>query len=262
MIKEKSAMDEIAEIVRCDDRFSSYDLIQLEPDISDGSSYDGFINFTDGFVDLKAEYIPKMDEQLWFSEKGSRGQKKRAENAQKIIDNMFTYNFRDFFDLHLQDAKDWLADFQKEFESADDFKKWFEKYDPYEKDPTPDLFDGKHYPLDRKHDRLYEYFLECDEDEYRESPAFVGVMVKLYDKDNWRGGGKRMARVTSYFNDDLSYGREHVGGWARLMGMVSADGSDIGNHEIYISEFQYTTFNDLKKKLRPRIQKAYESLNL
>lgn len=259
MIKEKSFMEELAEIVSDHERFMANDLLALTPDVSDGSSYDGFINFTDGFVDVKAAYTPKQyySGDLHFNGGKNPKQKKRAANAQKIHDSLCQHNFRDFFDYGMDD------EFKAEFETAEDFETWFNEYQPHQKDPTLSLFSGKpDFYLDPKHDSLYEEFLEYDDREYEDTPAFLGVRLMLYDKDNWRGGHKRMARLDSYFNDDLSYGRESVGSWARLMGMVSADGSDIGNHYIYTSEFQYTTLNDLKKKLAPRVQKAYESLGM
>jgi hypothetical protein len=256
-------MNELLDIVKDDDRLESNDLITLEPDVSDGSSYDGFINFTDGFIDCKAEYTPKRNEWLRFNGNKNKAQIKRAINAQKIHDHLCEYNFSDFFDWHIKDEDGDSHEFFEEFPTVNDFEKWFNEYKPFEKDPTPSLFTNKvEFQIDPKHDELYEYFLECDDEEYSESPAFLGVCLKLYDQENRHGDYKRMARVESYFNDDLSYGREHVGGWARLMGMTSADGSDIGNHYIYLSEFQYTTLNDLKRKLKPRIQKAYESLGM
>ena len=113
--------------------------------------------------------------------------------------------------------------------------------------------------------KLWEDFDEFDHDYYLETPAFIGVALKLYDNDNYHndlGNGKHLARLESYFNDDLSYGRERVGGWARMMGMTSADGSDLGNHYIYLDEFSYDTFDELKSKLKEKVGKAYDSLGL
>lgn len=263
MIKADDFMSEIAEIVSCNNRLAENDLFAYEPDVSNGSSYDGFINFTDGFVDCKAEFTPKRDYGVFnFNGGRSKAQKERAKNAQIILDNLESHNFSDFYDWHIKDEDGDCHEFYEEFPTCEDFENWYFGYHAYEPDPTPDLFDGKHYPIDREHDHLYEYFLEVDDEEYSESPAFCGVCVKLYDEDNYHGDHKRMARVESYINDDLSYGREHVGGWARLVGIVSADGSDVGNHYIYLKEFEYTTFNDLKKKLKVHVDKAYDSLGL
>lgn len=262
-LKSDDFMNELVDIVTDDKRLEYNDLFAFEPDVSNGSSYDGFINFTDGFIDYKAQYIPKRDCCVSFNGGKNKAQQKRAANAQKILDSLCSYNFDDFFEYQICNERFDAHNFKDEFETVDDFKNWFENYQPYEVDPTPSLFTGKNsFYLDPNHDRLYEQFLEYDDEEYQDSPAFVGICVKLYDEENRHGDNWRMARVESYFNDDLSYGREHVGGWARLMGMTSADGSDIGNHYIYLSEFQYTTLNDLKKKLSPRIQKAYHSLGL
>lgn len=261
MIKNQDFMKELTEIVSCDNRLRANDFFAFEPDVSDGSSYDGFINFTDGFIDCKAEFTPKWQSVNVYGGK-NKAQQKRSRNVQKILDNFNAHNFNDFFDYYLSEDED-FSEFKDEFETVEDFKNWFEKYVPYEKDTTPNLFTGKcDLPKDMKHDRLYEKFLEVDNNEYNETPAFLGVCLKLYDEDNRNGGHKRMARLESYINDDLSYGREHVGSWARLMGMTSADGSDLGNHYVFLSEFQYTTLNDLKKKLKPRVQKAYDSLGL
>lgn len=262
MVKTQNFMEQIKDIVICDNRLDNGDLWPYEPDVSDGSSYDGFINFTDGFVDYKAPYTPKKDCCLSFNGGRSKAQKERAKNAQIILDNMLAYNFRDFFDYHIEIEDGDCHKFAAEFETSKDFETWFNAYIPYQKDPTPDLFDGKHYPLDPEHDKLYEYFLEEDDEEYSDIPAFCGVCVKLYDEDNYHGDHKRMARVESYFNDDLGYGRVRVGGWARLMGIVSADGSDRGNHYIYLKEFEYKTFGELKRKLKGYVDKAYCSLGL
>lgn len=259
MIKDNSVMDELKEIMECDDKFGDEGLC-YNTDVSDGSSYEGFINFTDGFVDVKAYYYVRNNE-LTFKKEGSEGQKERAENAQKILDNLMEPDYSSFY-------KDYIlgSEWESEFDSLDAFIDWYNNYNPYEKDPTPSLFEeGLHYDLDPKHDKLWDKFNDYDMDYYENTPAFIGVALKLYDNDNSRNdlnNGKHLARLESYLNDDLGYGRDRVGGWARQLGMVSADGSDIGNHVIYLNEFAYDTVDELKEKLKVYVNDAYKSLGL
>lgn len=263
MIKEMNAMEELKDIMLDGDKFENNDFYP-NVDVSDGSSYDGFINFTDGFVTVSANYTPHWDSDLTFKGGDNEEQKNRAKNAQLILDNLLSPALNDFYDWNIKgkDDNEWF----KEFPTFDDFKKWYDNYTPYQNDPTPSLFDKtEKFALDPKHDKLWDEFNEFDHDYYSDTPAFIGVQLKLYDNDNRRndlGNGKHLARLESYFNDDLSYGRESVGSWARLMGMVSADGSDIGNHYIYLDEFGYDTFDELKNKLKEKIGKAYDSLGL
>jgi len=263
MIKEMNAMEELKDIMLDGDKFENNDFYP-NVNVSDGSSYDGFINFTDGFVTISANYTPHWDSDLTFKGGNNEEQKNRAKNAQLILDNLLSPALNDFYDWNIKgkDDNEWF----KEFPTFDDFKKWYDKYTPYQNDPTPSLFDeNEKFALDPKHDKLWDEFNEFDHDYYSDTPAFIGVQLKLYDNDNRRndlGNGKHLARLESYFNDDLSYGRESVGSWARLMGMVSADGSDIGNHYIYLDEFGYDTFDELKNKLKEKIGKAYDSLGL
>lgn len=259
MLKEESVLKELEEIMKCNNCFEENDFYGANTSVSDGSSYDGFINFTDGFIDIISPYVPHQDTELTFKGGDDEAQKKRAKNAQLILDGLLATDITGFY----QDNKD---DLESEFPTFDEFKEWYDSYEPYQKDPTPSLFEeGVHYDLDPKHDKLYEQVSEYDRDYYFESPAFIGVQLKLYDNDNWRNdlhNGKHLARLESFFNDDLGYGRERVGSWARTMGMVSADGSDIGNHLIYLDEFGYDTFDELKEKLKSKIGDAYKSLGL
>lgn len=262
MIKEMNAMEELKEIMLDNDRFGENDFY-ARTDVSDGSSYDGFLNFTDGFVTVMCDYTPHWDSELTFKDGGNEEQKIRAKNAQLILDDLLSPALKDFYDWNIKDKdSEWL----EEFPTFEEFKDWYDNYTPYQNDPTPSLFEefGK-FALDPKHDSLWDEFNDFDHDFYSESPAFIGVALKLYDNDNYRNdlkNGKHLARLESYFNDDLSYGRERVGSWARTMGMVSADGSDIGNHYIYLDEFAYETFDELKSKLKEKIGKAYDSLGL
>lgn len=263
MIKEMNAMEELKDIMLDDNRFENNDFYP-RANVSDGSSYDGFINFTDGFIDVKCDYTPHWDSELTFKGGDNEEQKNRAKNAQLILDNLLSPSLCDFYDWNIkgEDDSEWL----KEFPTFEDFKNWYDTYTPYQVDPTPSLFDEfEKFALDPKHDSLWDEFNEFDHNYYSESPAFIGVQLKLYDNDNRRndlGNGKHLARLESYFNDDLSYGRECVGSWARLMGMTSADGSDIGNHYIYLDEFDYDTFDELKSKLKEKIGKCYNSLGI
>lgn len=263
MIKEMNAMEELKDIMLNGDKFENNDFYP-NVDVSDGSSYDGFINFTDGFVTVSANYTPHMDSELTFNGGDNEEQKNRAKNAQLILDEMLSPALYDFYDWNIKgkDDNEWF----KEFPTFDEFKDWYDNYTPYQKDPNPSLFDeNEKFALDPKHDELWDEFNDFDHDYYLETPAFIGVQLKLYDNDNYRndlGNGKHLARLESYFNDDLSYGRESIGSWARLMGMTSADGSDIGNHYIYLEEFGYDTFDELKSKLKEKIGKCYDSLGL
>jgi len=258
MIKEKSFMDEITKIVTDDRRFYNADLFDYDPDISDGSSYDGFINYTDGFVDYKAEICPKLDNITFYAK--DEPTKSRAEKAQLIFDTLCEPNFRDFYEWNIKSGQ--FDKFNDEFTDWGEFQDWYEKYIPYQLDGTPDLFDGKQHPMYPEYDNLYDTFNEIDSEEYTDTPAYIGITLKLYDEDNVRSNGKRMARLESYLNDDVGYGREYVGAWVRQMGMVSADGTDIGNHIIYLDEFEYSTKEDLIEKLKNKIQDAYASLGV
>ena len=264
MIKEMNAMEELKDIMLNGDKFENNDFYP-NVNVSDGSSYDGFINFTDGFVTISANYTPHWDSELTFKDGGNEEQKNRAKNAQLILDNLLSPALYDFYDWNIK-GKDENAEWLEEFPTFDDFKNWYDSYEPNKVDPTPSLFEGMGtFYVDPKHDKLYEEFSDFDHDYYADTPAFIGVQLKLYDNDNYRNdlkNGKHLARLESYFNDDLGYGREHIGSWARLMGMTSADGSDIGNHYIYLEEFAYDTFDELKGKLKEKIGKAYDSLGL
>lgn len=264
MIKEMNAMEELKDIMLDGDKFENNDFYP-NVNVSDGSSYDGFINFTDGFVTISANYTPHWDSELTFKDGGNEEQKNRAKNAQLILDNLLSPALYDFYDWNIK-GKDENAEWLEEFPTFDEFKNWYDNYTPYQIDPTPSLFDkNEKFTLDPKHDKLWDEFNDFDHDYYADTPAFIGVQLKLYDNDNYRndlGNGKHLARLESYFNDDLSYGRESIGSWARLMGMTSADGSDIGNHYIYLDEFAYETFDELKDKLKEKIGKAYDSLGL
>lgn len=264
MIKEMNAMEELKDIMLNDDKFENNDFYP-NVNVSDGSSYDGFINFTDGFVTISANYTPHWDSELTFKDGGNEEQKNRAKNAQLILDNLLSPALYDFYDWNIK-GKDENAEWLEEFPTFDDFKNWYDSYVPNQIDHTPSLFEGMGtFYVDPKHDKLYEEFSDFDHDYYADTPAFIGVQLKLYDNDNYRndlGNGKHLARLESYFNDDLSYGRESIGSWARLMGMTSADGSDIGNHYIYLDEFAYETFDELKSKLKEKIGKCYDSLGL
>lgn len=263
MLKEMDAMKELESIMLANGRFEDNDFYATT-DVSDGSSYDGFLNFTDGFVDVKCNYVPHWDSELTFKGGDNSEQETRAKNAQVILDNLLEPALKDFYDWNIKDNNE--SDWFDEFPTFDDFANWYNTYEPFKDDPTYPLFKelGK-LKLDPKHDKLWEDFDEFDHDFYSESPAFIGVALKLYDNDNYRNdlkNGKHLARLESYFNDDLSYGRERVGGWARKMGIISADGSDVGNHYIYLDEFAYDTFDELKEKLTEKVGKAYDSLGL
>lgn len=249
MIKNEDFMKGIAELF---DERGFGDLCALEPDVSDGSSYDGFVNFTDGFVDCKAEYVPFRDEPLVF--KGfTEEQKKNAENAQKCHDCFMDED--DLLTSYYKDNRDDLSDKWNQ----DEFIEWWHRYIPEEGHwEQLDLFTGESCftkTSDPKLDEIYfntQEYIDCY---YNDSPAFVGVSCRLYDEDNSHTGYK-MCRLISYFNDDLSYGRECVGSWAGK----SADGKPIGNHCVYEEEFDWNDYEDLISKLREKLPLAYETL--
>ena len=123
MIKEMNAMEELKDIMLNGDKFENNDFYP-NVDVSDGSSYDGFINFTDGFVTVSANYTPHMDSELTFNGGDNEEQKNRAKNAQLILDEMLSPALYDFYDWNIKgkDDNEWF----KEFPTFDEFKDWYD----------------------------------------------------------------------------------------------------------------------------------------
>ena len=266
MIKSKSFMDDVKDIVKnCGPlaQFEEWDDDDSDLDshisVSGGESYDGFINFTDGFVDRCLPYVPNNDEHLTF--KGfNKETRKNAENVQKVLDALESTDgmVKDYW-YELDD------DLKAKFEDGDSLLEWYAAYEPRQyHEEQLDLFSGKPcktYTTDPKLDELYDNIQEYCDDYYSETCAFVGITVRLYDTDNYRNTSKdhkHQCVIESYFNDDLSYGRESVGAWAGK----NIIGNYFGKQVIYSSEFEWTKKSDLLAKLNRRIGKAYESLGM
>ena len=235
MIKTDEFLDKLKNVMVNEDRL---EFLIYNVDISNGSSYDGFTNYTDGFINIRAYYTPFIDDYLTLSGGTNEEQQKRAKNAQKIIDSFFVYKTDDYWYDCIRDDENLL----KRFPTKESFKEFFETAKSSNEEDS----------------RILDNFYEYNDDYYSEYPAFIGIMLKLYDMAD----GTHEARLESYVNDDFGYGRESVGGWARQMGIISADGSSVGNHYIYLDEFCYDTFDELKSKLKEKIDKAYDSLGL
>ena len=266
MIKSKCFMDSVKEIVKnCGplsdwEEYADDDDLEQHISVNGGESYDGFINFTDGFVDRCVPYVPRQDEHLTFKgfDKESR---KNASEVQKVLDNLEDTDsmVKDYFDWNLKNEDD------NSFESADDLLEWYNNYEPHQVHYHQlGLFNGgkpvETVISDPKLDELYDDITEFCDDYFTESNAFIGITVRLYDTDNWRNTDKKSHQcvIESYFNDDLSYGRESVGAWAGK----NCIGNYFGKQVIYSSEFTWNNQKDLLEKLNRRIGKAYSSLGL
>lgn len=240
-IKNEDLMNELKSIIEDNHRFEDSDLFPFESEVSDGSSSDNFTNFTDGYVDVSAYFFPGRDT-IYPQGDGDPEQQKRADNVDKIIKNL--ENIDDdaielFYEKNSDDGK-----FTDEFESLDSFKDWYKNYE--------------YGSSDKKYDDLADDVREEMYDYYSDSPAYVGVRALIYDSKD--SGG--VVTLQSYFNDDLSYKRESVGGWAKMQGFQSGDGSNIGNHYIYDKEFEWHNLDELKQILEDNIDAAYSSLGL
>lgn len=260
--KTKNFMESIKEIVRdCGplaewESWGDIDELDYRISVNGGESYDGFLNFTDGFVDRCVPYVPLRDEHLTF--KGfNKKTRKNAENVQKVLDWLEDTDsmVKDYFDWDLKD------EFKDIFESGDKLLEWYKGYIPRQPHTEQLGLINDTVIATASLDELYESIQEFCDDYYSESNAFVGITVRLYDTDNYRNtskNGKHQCVIESYFNDDLSYGRESVGNWAGK----NIIGKNFGKQVIYSSEFEWTSRKDLMQKLNRRIGKAYESLGV
>lgn len=264
-IKSKDFMNDVKKIVRdCGplvewESWSEDEELDYHISVSGGESYDGFINFTDGFVDRCVPYVPLRDEHLTF--KGfNKATRKNAAEVQKVLDNLENTDGMviNYFDWNLED------EFKSNFESGEKLLEWYNNYNPRESHYEQlGLFNGgepvRTVITDPKLDELYDNIQEFCDNYYSDSNAFVGITVRLYDTDNWRNNSNRKTCIIeSYFNDDLSYGRESVGAWAGK----NIIGNYFGKQVIYSSEFEWNNKKDLLAKLNRRIGKAYDSLGL
>jgi len=242
MVKDSNFMNEVKSIILESNGFDDHDFCYpYSIEVSDGSSCDGFINYTDGFVDIRQPYVPFCDDFLDI----------KGDNLRKIISSMWKELYDDFYN------DEEIKEKYPEFENAEAFKKWHENYQPYRTDPTIPLFeDIKAFSLNSEYDKLYNDYYDYRDSYYNDSPAYIGVKVYFYDHAN----GNKSFYVCGYINDDFGYGRESVGRWAKLMGIQSADGSSIGDHAAYENEVEYID-NDLKEKLTEEVRKAFESID-
>lgn len=262
-IKSKNFMNSIKAIVRdCGplvewESWSEPDELDSHISVNGGESYDGFINFTDGFINRCVPYVPLRDEHLTF--KGfNKATRKNAKDVQKVLDYLENTDsiVENYFDWNLED------DFKSTFENGKKLTEWYNSYIPRQSHYEQlGLFNGgkpvETVITDPKLDKLYFDIQDFCDDYYSEACAFVGITVRLYDTDNWRNNtDKKTCIIESYFNDDLSYGRESVGNWAGK----NCIGKHFGKQVIYSSEFTWNNKKDLVAKLNRRIGKAYDSL--
>lgn len=213
--------------------------------ICDGASYDGFISFTDGYLEISFYCNPKRD----FEGTGRRlsgvnpSSHKRAKFLNKIIQEYLDYStendLKDYYEQHKEEL---------EFEEFESFKSWYNTYIPYQ--TTPGLFGNMEY-VNHKYDTLIDDVWNYLDSSWDDSTAFEKVRICLYEEN-----GKYTATVKSFFNDDFNYGRERVGAWAGK----GRTGEGIGDHIIYGSQFTWKTPSELYRKLKPRIEKAYQTL--
>lgn len=267
--KSKDFMNEIKNIVRDCGPLAEWESweepSELENRISvnGGESYDGFINFTDGFVDRCVPYIPLSDEHLTF--KGvDKASTKNAKEVQKVLDYLENTDriVEDYFDWNLDEK--FKTEGEVFFKNGKELVAWYNNYIPRQSHfEQLGLFNGgkpvETIITDPELDELYDTIQEYCDNYYTEANAFVGITVRLYDADNWRNGsekGSKQCVIESYFNDDLTYGRESVGSWAGK----NVIGNSFGKQVIYSSEFDWKNLTDLKQKLNRRITKAYTCL--
>lgn len=215
--------------------FEFDDLYALENQVSDGKSYDGFINHTDGFVYRQAYYTPRRDNPLTFKGFDSESEK-RANEVQELHDS-YVCNTDNSTDSYWYDNIRG-TDNENRWTDSKDFVEWYNNFD-FNADNSDD------------DESLYYEVQEYNDDWFSESPAFVGVAVRLYDPDNHRSGNdeKSVCVVESFFNDDFGYGRESSG-WGKYK----------HKHCIYQQEFDYDGLKDLQSQLAEHLPKAFESI--
>lgn len=229
-------MDELEEIVCSSGSFGDLSVVGGDWDKcsskSNGESYDGFINFTEGFLVREAYWTPILDEELYFVGVDAASAA-NAKKVQKIADALSNEDFvlEEFFAENIQDEN---SDWYGFVDSVDELKEYYYN--------SNNQTDSTWIDID---DYLRSWF--------DETPAFVGVSVLLHEKN-----GHKTCEVLSYLNDDLGYGRENVGDWA---GKNIID-ENYGNHYIYENEFEWQDEEDLKNKLPSEMEKAYATLNL
>lgn len=227
--------------------------------VSDGSSYDGFWNFTDGFLEQCFYFDPiRYGSFTGFRFEGTNPKsKKRAEFMNKYLDELCKPDsaLSSYWYDHIRNTK-----LQKRWEKEEDFISWYKDFIPGESHFLQiGLFTDKpvETKLHEKDDELFDDIQQNYVDNwFSESPAFIKITVILYDESNYRSGHERRCKVYSSFNDDFGYGRESVGSWAGK----GWTGEGIGDHAIYYSNFKWTTPKDLYKKIRSRLEKAYKTI--
>lgn len=227
--------------------------------VSNGSDYDGFWNFTDGFVEQTFYFDPIRDGSgsgFRFSGVNPHSNK-RAEFMNKYLDELCkpdsalsSYWFDNIRDTELQER----------WKTEEEFIKWYNNFIPYESHfEQLDLFTGKptetklHKEDDKFYEKVQQDYVDCW---FSESPAFIKIKIYLYDEDNRHGSGDRRCIIHSCFNDDFNYGRERVGSWAGK----GWTGEGIGDHNIYSASFKWKTSSELYRKLKPRLEKAYQTV--
>ena len=245
-VKSKEFMDELVDILVSNVYFDSeVGLLALEPEVSNGESYSGFINFTDGFADYKAAWRAANEDpsyQPHFSNV--------PPEAQKVIDEILDFDaiYNEIFKDYLDEINDMLPETAKPFKNAKEAVKFWSEYDPNEESDQYDLFGGRtksgeRANLDLFYDKLREKIWEWFDSYYDGREPFLGVRFLLHDGED---GKPNTCTVQSYVCDDLGYGRESVGKWA----------GNIGNHYIYDKEFKWTDLEDLKRQLEKHVRAA------
>ena len=240
--KSEEFMQELVDIMTNNVDYNQNEkLYPLDPTFNGGESWDGFINFTDGFADYKAVWIPDVDQSY-----GPQFSGEVPADVKKTYDWLTDFNRieKEFFEENLDEINDEIPERAKKFDSAEEAWDWFINYDPDEESDQYDLFggtskSGDQANLDRFYEKLREEVWEWDDGYYNESEAFVGVGFRLDDGED---GEPNTCSVWSYINDDLSYGRSR------------------GDHYVYENTFEWTDFDELKRKLDVETKKAATSI--
>lgn len=236
MIKTKKFMNDIKEVVKSCGPLVEWEDYARDPDyyynVSCGESHDGFRNFTDGFVYHEVPYFPRRDVYLKFNGFDEES-KKNAINVQKVLDKL------EDTDESVKLYYRWELDekLKADFENEDALSKWYKNYE--DTDCGDKFYD------------LYHEIQEFCDNYYEDTPAFIGIAVRVYDKNH-------SCHVESFFNDDLEYGRESVGAWAGR----NIIGQPYGKQVIYFKDFKWKRKSDLLEQLKGYAEKAYKSLGI
>lgn len=232
MNKSKEFMEDVARCIVEGGDFNPdlgfcQDRMEDELPYSDGSSYSGFINFTDGFVRLLYTYDPSFGCPMMNFDGGKTKEgKRRAFHAKLAYDSAINWD-------------DWIADFAK----ANDCRLGSHLYmDP--QDAVYAYWEGKAAEWEED---LYQYFNEY----YLDAPLYYGLSLILHDNADEKG--RNTARLFTFLNNDLGYGREYVA-WTKNYS------HPLGDYPVFDKTFVWKTKAELIKKIQKYLPEAYESI--